>query len=35
MTEKNLTPLSHGTLNHCFGCGQNNRSGLRLKFFVD
>jgi uncharacterized protein (TIGR00369 family) len=35
MTEKNLTPLSHGALNHCFGCGQNNRSGLRLKFFVD
>jgi uncharacterized protein (TIGR00369 family) len=35
MTEKNLTPLSHGAPNHCFGCGQNNRSGLRLKFLVD
>lgn len=30
-----LQPLAHGALNHCFGCGQANRSGLRLKFFVD
>ena len=30
-----LEPLSHGALNRCFGCGQNNRTGLRLKFFVD
>lgn len=30
-----LEPLSHGALNRCFGCGQMNRSGLRLKFFVD
>lgn len=30
-----LEPLSHGALNRCFGCGQTNRSGLRLKFFVD
>jgi uncharacterized protein (TIGR00369 family) len=30
-----LEPLSHGALNRCFGCGQNNKSGLRLKFFVD
>lgn len=30
-----LEPLSHGALNRCFGCGQANRSGLRLKFFVD
>ena len=30
-----LKPLSHGALNHCFGCGQANRSGLRLEFFVD
>ena len=30
-----LEPLAHGALNHCFGCGQANRSGLRLKFFVD
>jgi uncharacterized protein (TIGR00369 family) len=30
-----LTPLAHGALNHCFGCGLDNPSGLRLKFFVD
>jgi len=30
-----LTPLSHGAQNHCFGCGQANRTGMRLKFFVD
>ena len=30
-----LTPLSHGAQNHCFGCGAANRTGLRLKFFVD
>ncbi len=30
-----LTPLAHGALNHCFGCGLENRSGLRLKFFTD
>ena len=35
MIDKTLTPLSHGALNHCFGCGQQNRTGLRLKFFVD
>jgi uncharacterized protein (TIGR00369 family) len=35
MTEKALTPLSHGALNRCFGCGQTNRTGLRLNFFVD
>ncbi|MBV8630527.1 MAG: PaaI family thioesterase [Silvibacterium sp.] len=35
MTETALTPLSHGALNRCFGCGQQNRTGLRLKFFVD
>ena len=29
-----LTPLAHGALNHCFGCGLDNPSGLRLKFFV-
>jgi uncharacterized protein (TIGR00369 family) len=34
MTGK-LEPLSHGALNRCFGCGQTNRTGLRLKFFVD
>jgi uncharacterized protein (TIGR00369 family) len=35
MKTKALTPLAHGALQHCFGCGQANRSGLRLKFFVD
>jgi uncharacterized protein (TIGR00369 family) len=35
MSMTNLTPLSHGALNRCFGCGQQNRTGLRLKFFVD
>jgi uncharacterized protein (TIGR00369 family) len=34
-TTGKLEPLAHGALNHCFGCGQANRSGLRLKFFVD
>ena len=34
-TDAALTPLAHGALNHCFGCGLENRSGLRLKFFVD
>jgi uncharacterized protein (TIGR00369 family) len=32
---RKLEPLSHGALNRCFGCGQTNRSGLRLKFFAD
>lgn len=30
-----LTPLAHGALNHCFGCGLENPTGLRLKFFID
>jgi uncharacterized protein (TIGR00369 family) len=34
-TEPHLTPLAHGALHHCFGCGQQNRTGLRLHFFVD
>lgn len=34
-SSQELKPLAHGALNHCFGCGQANRSGLRLKFFVD
>jgi uncharacterized protein (TIGR00369 family) len=34
MSAGKLVPLPHGTLNHCFGCGQQNRVGLRLKFFV-
>jgi uncharacterized protein (TIGR00369 family) len=33
--ENPLTPLSHGALNHCFGCGLENRTGLRLHFFTD
>jgi uncharacterized protein (TIGR00369 family) len=33
--ERPLTPLAHGALNHCFGCGLENRTGLRLKFFID
>jgi uncharacterized protein (TIGR00369 family) len=28
-------PLSHAGLHHCFGCGENNKSGLRLKFSTD
>lgn len=32
---RQLSPLLHGALNRCFGCGQQNPSGLRLKFFVD
>ncbi|HEX3471580.1 MAG TPA: PaaI family thioesterase [Silvibacterium sp.] len=35
MTTKKLIPLQHGALHHCFGCGQENKTGLRLKFFVD
>jgi uncharacterized protein (TIGR00369 family) len=27
--------LAHRTLQGCFGCGQDNHAGLRLKFFVD
>jgi uncharacterized protein (TIGR00369 family) len=30
-----LAPLAHGALNNCFGCGLENRTGLRLKFFID
>jgi uncharacterized protein (TIGR00369 family) len=30
-----LEPLAHGALHNCFGCGQNNKTGLRLKFLVD
>jgi acyl-coenzyme A thioesterase PaaI-like protein len=28
-------PLSHGTLNGCFGCGDANEAGLHLHFFID
>lgn len=27
--------MKHGALHHCFGCGQQNRSGLRLRFYTD
>jgi uncharacterized protein (TIGR00369 family) len=30
-----LTPLTHGALDRCFGCGTKNKYGLRLKFFSD
>ena len=33
--ESRLTPLAHGALHHCFGCGEQNRTGLRLRFLVD
>ena len=28
-------PLGHGTQHHCFGCGDANASGLKLRFFLD
>ena len=33
--DESLHPLAHGALNHCFGCGQQNRTGLRLRFYTD
>ena len=30
-----LQPLTHGAHNRCFGCGEANRTGLRLKFLAD
>ena len=33
--EETLHPLSHGAMHHCFGCGLENRTGLRLRFYVD
>ena len=33
--DRTLTPLPHGAVNHCFGCGLANPAGLRLKFFTD
>ena len=30
-----LERLSHGALNRCFGCGERNKTGLRLQFYVD
>ena len=34
MPDETLTPLPQTASNHCFGCGQANRTGLRLKFFI-
>jgi acyl-coenzyme A thioesterase PaaI-like protein len=31
----NELPLAHGTVNGCFGCGDDNSAGLHLKFFVE
>lgn len=30
-----LERLSHGALNRCFGCGERNKTGLRLRFYAD
>lgn len=35
MTRKTLTPIAHGALDRCFGCGMENKFGLRLRFYVD
>jgi acyl-coenzyme A thioesterase PaaI-like protein len=32
---KRETPMAHGMLNGCFGCGDDNHAGLHLQFFVD
>lgn len=34
-SKSSLQPLAHGALHRCFGCGGKNRSGLRLRFFLD
>lgn len=33
--ELQLMPLAHGAQHACFGCGPANRTGLRLKFYVN
>jgi uncharacterized protein (TIGR00369 family) len=30
-----LMPLAHGAQHSCFGCGPANRTGLKLKFYVN
>lgn len=35
LSSPSLIPLAHGAVSHCFGCGLGNRSGLRLRFFLD
>ncbi len=32
---QSLTPLAFDDRHHCFGCGAQNRIGLRLRFFLD
>ncbi len=32
--EEHLTPFAHAASNRCFGCGQDNATGLRLEFFL-
>lgn len=34
-TKGKLERLSHGALNRCFGCGERNKTGLRLRFYMD
>jgi uncharacterized protein (TIGR00369 family) len=31
---ENLSPMSHGSHNRCFGCGDANPVGLHLEFFL-
>lgn len=33
-TQAQLTPMDHTAQNRCFGCGQDNPTGLRLEFFI-
>jgi uncharacterized protein (TIGR00369 family) len=33
--DEGLHLLAHGALHHCFGCGQENRTGLRLRFYTN
>jgi uncharacterized protein (TIGR00369 family) len=33
--KKEPQPLSPGAVHNCFGCGETNHTGLRLKFLVD
>ncbi|HVW78181.1 MAG TPA: PaaI family thioesterase [Alloacidobacterium sp.] len=35
MSSTKLRTLAHDALHRCFGCGNANKSGLRLKFFLD
>ena len=33
--DANMTPMTHGAQNRCFGCGMANPEGLRLEFFLE